>query len=125
LIDTGCSQSAISEEYFRELHIPYTALSPAKDSYLLTANNSRMEQLGNIELTLNCNGLKMPYSFTVLRGLSFKIICGIDFLRDCRVVLNCVKNFIMLYDDLVRVPLCAKVDSLAAVRLQHSINIPP
>jgi len=84
-----------------------------------------MEQLGNIELTLNCSGLKIPYSFTVLRGLSFKIICGVDFLRDCRVVLNCAKNFIMIYEDLVRVPLCAKVDSLSAVRLQHSITIPP
>jgi len=85
LCDTGCSVSCISEDYFHNLRIPKSALKLAQSSHLVTANQSPMIQLGCIDLTLNFNGMHIISTFAVLRGLSFNIICGIDFMTENRL----------------------------------------
>ena len=66
MIRVRCN-SVISEEYFNSLHIPNYALKTQADSYMVAANQSPMNQLGSIDLSVSIQGLTIPYTFVVLR----------------------------------------------------------
>ena len=64
------------------LRNPYAALKPSHNTHLLTANIPLLHNLRTIDLSLNIQGLILIHTFTVLRGLTFNIICGNDFLSN-------------------------------------------
>jgi len=125
LCDTGCSVSCISEDFFNVLHIPTKALQPPKVSHLLTPNQSKMKQLGYIDLTLNFNGLSVVHTFVVLRGLAFNVICGIEFMKMHHVIIDCARRTFSIYDNLVVMNMTQFIDHTTAVVLHRSIKIPP
>jgi len=125
LCDTGCSVSCISESFFNALHIPSKALKPSQASHLYAANHSSMRQLGFIDLTLNFNGLFVVHTFAVFRGLSFNIICGIDFMKTHQVVIDCARRIFSMYDNLIVINMTQFIDHATAVVLHRSIKIPP
>ena len=107
------------------MRIPHAALKSSQNTHLVTANNSPMQNLGTIDLSLNFHGLVIVHTFTVLRGLTFKIICGIDFLSDTNAVLDFSMNTLSLYDNLVITSLTTNIDRTSLVVLTRAVVIPP
>jgi len=125
LIDSGYSVSSISEEFFHRLRIPQSALKLARQTHLIAANGLPLVNIGKIDLSVNIDGLVVPYTFTVLKGLSFNIICGIDFMNDTKAVMNCSKHTLSLFNDLVISKLVSSLDRRASAVLTRALVLPP
>ena len=77
LIDTGAHFSCISLALIRNLHLEKEVVPAPDHKKLFTANG---KILGTILLSVNIQGLIIPFTFYVLEQLTHKLIIGINFL---------------------------------------------
>ena len=98
LLDTGASISAISEKLAQKLKLTVIA---APRTPLLSASNQVLETLGSVEVTINLDGLKVPFEFAVIPKLCNDLILGIDFLNLTKAVIDVYARIVNFYDGLV------------------------
>jgi len=55
-------------------------------------------------ILFHLNRLKIPHTFTVVKGLYPSLILGSDFLHDNHVSVNYGNNTVRFYDDMIVVP---------------------
>jgi len=123
LVDTGATRSVISAKFMSKLGVRPTVSADMSD--LLTANNSPMHSLGQVELNVCLDGLIVPHTFTVVDSLHHNCILGLDFLLATNAKLNFQDCLISFYDDLVVLPLISSSSTDFILRLSHSLRIPP
>ena len=79
-IDTGASYSCVSMSLINRWCLRRFVVQAQNCKRLFTADGKPMNVRGTVELTVNINGLLIPFSFHVLQNLHHDMILGIDFL---------------------------------------------
>jgi len=92
LLDSGANLSAINEKMAKALKLEITSPSNQTPKQLYTANGSSMINKGSVTLELNINGRSFKQQFIVLSGLTVRILCGCDFMRNHRAVVDIAKG---------------------------------
>ena len=98
LIDTGASISAISQRFVDRNKFIVT---PAPQACLIDAGNRVLPTSGIVEISVNLNGLLIPFTFTVIPALCNDVIFGVDFLDQTRAIIDMPAKSIAFYDGLV------------------------
>ena len=83
LIDTGANNSCVSASFVKRLSLYQNARNARSCSRLLTADGKPMTVRGIVDLSLNINGLIIPF-FHVVQHLHHQMLLGIDFLTKTR-----------------------------------------
>ena len=120
LIDTGAQKSCISENFSRKLHL--LPNGPAESKFLLTADGKPIPVQGTVEVSIKIQGLSIPFTFHVLRGLNHNMILGVDFLSATKANIDMSNGVIVLCDDLVTLSLARPDDCV--LRPIAEIDIP-
>ena len=82
-----------------------TKIIPFRDSdnpiRLAAADGHPLISVGTIDLTLTIQGLKIPQKFTVVKGLSYNLLLGIDFMNHTHAFIDFGNTTLSVCDDLV------------------------
>jgi len=84
LIDTGVHFSCVSLSLLRALHLEKDVVPAPRDKKLFTADGQPMKVCGTILLSINIQGLIVPFTFHVLERLTHNLILGINFLSQTK-----------------------------------------
>ena len=98
LIDTGASISVISQQFAERLKLSVKA---APQAYLIDAGNQVLQTCGIAEISVNLNGLIIPFTFTVIPTLCNEVILGVDFLTETQAIIDMPAKAVAFYDNLV------------------------
>jgi len=79
LIDTGAHFSCVSLSLLKRLHLESDVVPAADYKKLYTADGKAMKVFGTILLSVNIQGLIVPFTFHVLEHLTHNLILGINF----------------------------------------------
>ena len=124
LIDTGAFTSCVTFSLIKRLHLQDNIVKSFKHNHkLFTAIGTPMKVIGCIQLSLNFNGVIVPFDFYVLPDLYQDMIIGMNFLSDVKAHINFPLRILTLYDGLVSLNLVRSNDGL--VRTTDAILIPP
>ena len=124
LVDTGATVSTINEQTARALKLKVIPLHKNERSTLFSANGSAIKIIGTAEVRLFFSGLIIRQTVRVSSNLQHKFLLGTDFLSTNSAVLNYRLGLMSLHDDLVRVPLHTKTDSLNYISVTRTTCIP-
>ena len=125
LIDTGAAKSCMDVSTFKRLRLHFDTQDTEDLECLYSANGEPIPVKGIVTVDVNINGLKMPTTFQVLKGLTYPIILGIDFLKYNHAVID-TQNNVVSFHGLVGASFVRKrPDTLAYVRATRSFTIPP
>ena len=94
LIDSGAGRSCVSLKLAKCLK---TKIIPFRDS----ADGHPLISIRTIDLTLTIQGLKIPQKFTVIKGLSYNLLLGIDFMNNTHEFIDFGIKTLSVCDDLV------------------------
>ena len=103
LIDTGAQKSCISENFCRKLHL--LPDYPAESKFLFTADGKPISVQGTVEVSIKIQGMSIPFTFHVLRGLNHNMILGFDFLSATKAKIDMSNGVIVLCGELVTLSL--------------------
>jgi len=92
---------------------------------LAAADGRPLKRLGTVDLTLTIQGLKIPFTFNIVRNLSYQIILGLDFMTNTRAYVDFGDNTLSICDDLVVEHLLPHKLSTSVIRPTSKIVIPP
>jgi len=120
LVDTGASISCLSK--LSEIPI---FLEHPNSITLVSANNTPMPTMGQVELTVFTQGLSVPCTFTVFNDLSHDCILGVDWLTQNHATIDCGKQIVALYDGLVVLKLQRGDERQRLLYIKRSMTIPP
>ena len=110
-------------EYANKLRL---LISPVTETTkLISANQSVIENVGNVEVDICIQGLIIPFTLCVLRQLSHPVILGCDFFRHTQAIINIGNRSLSLFDNLVCAPLTTQTDKYSSLRLFQNVIIPP
>jgi hypothetical protein len=127
LIDTGAAISLLSQKVLDKLpHYCYDIVS-CKLPVIFTASGQALPITKAVSLTLNVNGLLLPFTFNVVSALSpvHSIILGMDFLTACNCVINVATNTLSFLNDLTTVNIQTRRSAtLHVARVTKDIIIP-
>ena len=124
MLDTGSSQSLISEELARRLKINFGLLDTGDSRVLFAANCGSIRVVGKCLLSVKLGGLTVPFQFLIIRQLSQDLVIGIDFLNHTRAVVNCSESIVSFYDDMVELPVLSKGKMIVA-KLDSDYDLQP
>ena len=68
---------------------------------LSAADGHPLISVGTVDLTLTIQGLKIPQKFRVVKGLSYNLLIGIDFMNSTHAFIDFGKKTLSVCDDLV------------------------
>ena len=122
LIDTGASVSAISHKLVEKLNIPMLAASRTQ---LLSAGSQVLPTLGRVEVTINLNGLLVPFEFIVIPQLCNDVILGMDFLNTTQALINVSASTVQFYGGLVVLNLLNHFSAINVARVVKQYILPP
>lgn len=122
LIDTGAQKSCISETFCRKLHLKPDQPKVGNSRNFFTADGKPIRISGTVEISVKIQGLSVPFTFHVLRGLNHNLILGVDFLSTTNAKIDMSNCVISLCDDLVTTSLTKPGDCL--LRTVAPIEIP-
>jgi len=125
LIDSGATRSCVSENLVSKFKLNVLPLSPNIPDDVFTADNSAMRIIGQIEVSLNINGLIVPHTFIVLPSLFHDCLLGTDFLLQSRANVDFYSRNVIFYDGLTTLPLQALQKPHHILRLAQKLTIPP
>jgi len=81
LLDTGCTNSVISEKLALKVNANIIYAAPGSGETLISANGGGMTVIGHTCIDINAGGLIIPFNFAVLKYISQSLIFGMDFLE--------------------------------------------
>ena len=125
LIDSGATRSCVSAKIVSKLKIPVSPLSPDVPEDVFTADNSCMHIVGQIEASVNINGLIVPQTFIVLPSLFHDCLLGTDFLLSSHAVADFDSRQVTFFGGLTVLPLLSLRSQQNILRLAHKLTIPP
>jgi len=125
LIDSGATRSCVSAKIVSKLKIPVSPLSPDVPEDVFTADNSSMHIVGQIDVSVNINGLIVPQTFIVLPSLFHDCLLGTDFLMRSRAKVDFCSRHVCFFDGLTTLPLLALRNPHNILRLAQKLTIPP
>jgi hypothetical protein len=70
-----------------------------------SANSTPMPILGDVEVEIKIGGVIVPTIVSVVEGLCFDLILGMDFFREAHAVVDMRTNMLTLFDGLTAVPM--------------------
>jgi hypothetical protein len=124
LLDSGASISAMGIGMVKKLNLyikPPTADCPEA---LYTANGRVMRNQGTVVAELDIGGRRLKQNFMVLNGLTANIICGCDFLRNHKAVVDMAGGTVV-FNKAITIPLIRRREYLGVARLLTKTIIPP
>ncbi|KAF0735495.1 hypothetical protein Ae201684_008062 [Aphanomyces euteiches] len=128
LIDTGATSSFVSATFWHKLGCP--TLSHPRSSFV-SADNSQLEMLGRIKLTINLAGRKVLFPFWVMSTALTDCIVGIDLLRQMGAIINLNDNTLSIdgCDELISLsplsPAQQETHPTGPVTVATATQIPP
>ena len=122
LVDTGAQKSCISESFCRKLHLTPTKLENGETQRLFTADGKPIPVLGTVELSVKIQGLAMPFTFHVLKGLNHNLILGVNFLTATKSKIDMSVGLISFCDDLVTLSLARPGDCV--LKTIEAVDVP-
>ncbi|KAF0729301.1 hypothetical protein Ae201684P_010391 [Aphanomyces euteiches] len=128
LIDTGATSSFVSATFWHKLGCP--TLSHPRSSFV-SADNSQLEMLGRIKLTINLAGRKVLFPFWVMSTALTDCIVGIDLLRQMGAIINLNDNTLSIdgCDELISLsplsPAQQETHPTGPVTVATTTQIPP
>ncbi|KAH9103881.1 hypothetical protein AeMF1_019899, partial [Aphanomyces euteiches] len=128
LIDTGATSSFVSATFWHKLGSP--TLSHPRSSFV-SADNSQLEMLGRIKLTINLAGRKVLFPFWVMSTALTDCIVGIDLLRQMGAIINLNDNTLSIdgCDELISLsplsPAQQETHPTGPVTVATATQIPP
>ena len=124
LVDTGSTVSIINEQVAKRLKLQVRPLNETNTLNLTSANGSDLPIIGTMDLQLYFQGLILPQTVYVSPLLEHSLVLGVDFLSQNRAILNYRLGILSLYEDLVRVRLHSRFDTLNSISVARTICIP-
>ena len=112
LVDTGATRSCISENFAHALRVRTNA-GDTKESKVYTANGRSMIALGDATVSVRINEIVFPVTVQILRGLSYNLVLGIDWLQQTAATINFSENVIMFHEDLCGAEMISNADNVA------------
>ena len=112
LIDTGANHSCVSASFVKRLRLHQNVRNARSCSRLFTADGKPMTVRGTVDLSLNINGLLIPFYFHVVEHLHHNVLVGIDFLTKTRTNIDFSEGKITFYDGLAEATLNKHSDTL-------------
>ncbi len=111
LIDTGSGLRLVSEKVLEKLKQAnkYTNENlfdfRTESHNISSADASPMKMMATCDTKIKIAGLKIPYSFQVIKNLGFDVLIGTNFLTDVKGVIDMGSNILSIYDGLVKIPM--------------------
>lgn len=84
-----------------------------------------MPVIGQIDVSININGLIVPHTFIVLPSLFHDCLLGSDFLTQSRATVDFCSRNVIFFDGLTTLPLLSLRTSHNILRLAQKLTIPP
>ena len=81
-----------------------------------------MANRGSVTLDVNIDGKNFRQQFLVLEGLTTSVICGVDFLRDHRAVVDMAGGTI-IFNGTMSIPLIRKKEYVGIARISADTKI--
>jgi len=118
LTDSGAGRSCVSLKLAKRLK---TKIIPFHDS----ADGHPLISIRTIDLTLTIQGLKIPQKFTVIKGLSYNLLLGIDFMNNTHTFIDFGNKTLSVCDDLVVEHLLRSKTPTNVIKTTPSLLIAP
>jgi len=94
-----------------------------RDKKLFIADGQPMKVCGTILLSINIQGLIVPFTFHVLERLTHSLILGINFLSQTKANIDMATRTVTFYDDLVGLNITKSNETL--LRTIDAVLVPP
>ena len=125
LVDTGAFCNCVSSKFFKKWLHRTTSLSPKNDNEnFSTANNSNLDVLGSIRISVKIGGCAIPAKFFVVNQLSQDVVLGIPFFQANNAVIDLIRKRLSLHDGSITVPMLTSIDCAKCIRTVNRIKIP-
>jgi len=121
LVDTGSGTTCISKRIVDKIKLPIKPQNPGELCNLFTANGTKLNALGTVDVDFNLNGLVFPYVAIVIDNLSDQCILGTNFLTATSAKIDFENGIISFEDDLVRMPVSSPTNSDYVRVVNHTI----
>jgi hypothetical protein len=103
--------SAISAKFLKALP-SHTRFDTNVKQNLISASGERLNVVGQVNLPINLNGLKVNFKFLVISNLKHNIVLANDFLTFSNAVVNYANHTVSFYDELVTLNLISRGDQI-------------
>jgi hypothetical protein len=129
LVDSGASFSCITESTFKRIVArdgnSRLKVAPLTDNIRLSsATGSPLHIIGEVMLDIRLQSHLIPQKFLVIRNLHHSGVIGMDFLQDCKAVINLSEQTLHLFDNSIVAPLITARDHANALCLMQTVRIP-
>jgi len=124
LVDSGAIVSIINEKTAHDLNLTIERPSYREKIALFSANGTKMAVSGIADMRLYFAGLVILQKVRVCSNLQHSILLGLDFLKANSVILDYKSGILSLNNDLVRIPLHSKSETLNCVTVARKCCIP-
>jgi hypothetical protein len=129
LVDSGASFSCITESTFKRIVArdgnSRLKVTPLTDNIRLSsATGSPLHIIGEVMLDIRLQYHLIPHKFLVIRNLHHSGVIGMDFLQDCKAVINLSEQTLHLFDNSIVAPLITARDHANALCLMQTVHIP-
>ena len=125
LLDSGANTSVVNLAFVKALGIPLEPLGPNSLKVLIAADSRTMKVLGEVTLSFKIDSLQIFHRFSVLKGLSTNVICGMDFIRINQINCNHADGTAWFQKERIGVPFIRQQNYIGIAYLSQSIVVPP
>jgi hypothetical protein len=129
LVDSGASFSCITESTFKRIVArdgnSRLKVAPLTDNIRLSsATGSPLHIIGEVMRDIRLQYHLIPQKFLVIRNLHHSGVIGMDFLQNCKAVINLSEQTLHLFDNSIVAPLITARDHANALCLMQTVRIP-
>ena len=122
LIDSGAAVSCVSLRFVHKIGAKIKTEIDSEN--LTTADGSRLQVIGGVELTVGLKGLLVPHLFYVIDGLHHNALIGLDFMQSTACRIDLKSSLVSFYEDLVILPLQQRTIDSGVLRTTARYVIP-
>ena len=115
----------MSLDFVKRLHLKPKPPVNDEPQYLLSANRSKMVNLGTVDLNVAIQGLVFNFTFCVFETLSSSIIIGYDFLVNSHAQISLSQKVVTFADGLVTANLITADSKDTVLLITETVTIPP
>ena len=124
LIDSGAGRSCLSLKFAERLKVKIKPFTNAHSMRLSAADGHPLICVGTVDLTLTIQGLKIPQTFSVVKGLSYNLLLGVDFMHHTHAFVDFGNKTLSVCDDLVVEHLVSNKTPTNVIKTTSKLTIP-
>ena len=125
LFDSGANCSVIDFQLALSLGATIGPIQPGSVRVLLSADSSQIYVCGETMLTFSVGKFAVAHKFAVVKGLSTRIICGLDFIVKHGVVCDYAEGEATINFGEVKTPFVRKQNFVGIAYLSYDVTVPP